>query len=113
MQFKALIALALATVAIAAPSGGLPTPIPASQCNTGPIQCCDSLQTAGAPAVAPILALLGVVVQDVNVPVGVTCSPISVIGVPGNSCSAQAVCCEKNGFNGVVAIGCTPVDLNL
>ena len=93
MQFKALIALALAAVAIAVPTGGggggggggSPTPIPPSQCNTGPIQCCNSVQAAGAPAVSALFALLGIVVQDVNVPVGVTCSPISVIGVPGNS----------------------------
>ncbi|RXW17269.1 hypothetical protein EST38_g8586 [Candolleomyces aberdarensis] len=117
MQFKALVALALAAVAVAVPTGGggggSPTPIPPSQCNTGPIQCCNSVQAAGAPAVSTLFALLGIVVQDVNIPVGVTCSPISVIGLPGNSCSAQTVCCENNTFNGVVAIGCTPVNINL
>ncbi|KAJ2913203.1 hypothetical protein MD484_g7219, partial [Candolleomyces efflorescens] len=116
MQFKALVALSLAAVAVAAPGGGggsPPTPIPASQCNTGPIQCCNSVQSAGAPAVTALFALLGIAAQDVNVPVGVTCSPISIIGLPGNSCSAQTVCCENNSFNGVVAIGCTPININL
>ncbi|KAF5325860.1 hypothetical protein D9611_000545 [Ephemerocybe angulata] len=99
MQLSTLIALALASVAIA--------------CNTDPIQCCQSVQTAGSPDVTKIFGLLGISVEDVNVLVGLTCSPISVIGVPGNSCSAQPVCCTNNTFNGVVAIGYTPVNLNL
>ncbi|KAF9448228.1 fungal hydrophobin [Macrolepiota fuliginosa MF-IS2] len=110
MQFKlsALVAAALATSVLA---GGAPAP--ASQCNTGPIQCCDSVQAANSPAASKLLALLGVVVQDVSVLVGITCTPITVIGAGGNSCSAQPVCCENNSFNGVVAIGCSPVNLNL
>ncbi|KAJ3524072.1 hypothetical protein NMY22_g11165 [Coprinellus aureogranulatus] len=100
----------LAAVAVASPGG---TPPPASQCNTGPIQCCNSVQAANTPAVATLLGLLGVVVQDVTALVGVTCSPLSVIGVGGNSCSAQPVCCTNNSFNGVVAIGCTPININL
>ncbi|GAB88060.1 hypothetical protein GORBP_124_00010, partial [Gordonia rubripertincta NBRC 101908] len=54
-----------------------------------------------------------IVVQGVNIPIGLTCDPISVIGIGGNSCTAQPVCCENNNFNGVVALGCTPVNLNL
>ncbi|KAJ2914457.1 hypothetical protein MD484_g5980, partial [Candolleomyces efflorescens] len=93
---------------------GLPLPgNPASECTTGPIQCCNSLQTAGTPGLDVILGLLGVVLGDINLPVGVTCSPISVIGVPGNSCSGQVVCCKDNTFNGIISIGCTPVNINL
>ncbi|ESK81797.1 hydrophobin [Moniliophthora roreri MCA 2997] len=55
----------------------------------------------------------GVVVQDLNIPIGVQCNPISVIGVGGNSCTQQPVCCDNNNFNGVVAIGCTPINVNL
>ncbi|KAF5326106.1 hypothetical protein D9611_000582 [Ephemerocybe angulata] len=120
MQFKAFTLtslFALVSVAIATGGGGTPPPptptIPASQCNTGPIQCCNSVQAANAPAVSTLLGLLGIVLQDVTALVGVTCSPISVIGVAGNSCSAQPVCCTNNTFNGVVALGCSPVNLNL
>ncbi|KAF5346282.1 hypothetical protein D9758_011498 [Tetrapyrgos nigripes] len=84
-----------------------------SQCNTGPIQCCDSVDKAGSSAVSPILGLLGVVIQDLNVLVGINCSPISVIGVGGDSCSATPVCCENNTFNGLIAVGCVPVIINL
>ncbi|THU77680.1 hydrophobin-domain-containing protein [Dendrothele bispora CBS 962.96] len=83
------------------------------QCNTGSLQCCNSVQKASSSGVGLLLGLLGVVLGDVNVLVGVTCSPLSVIGVGGNSCTAQPVCCENNNFNGVIAIGCTPININL
>ncbi|THV08311.1 fungal hydrophobin [Dendrothele bispora CBS 962.96] len=106
MQTKlALVFAALATLAAATE--------PASQCNTAPVQCCNSVQPAGSKAASSLLATVGVVIQDLTVPIGITCSPISVIGVGGDSCSANPVCCEDNSFHGLVAIGCVPVDLSL
>ncbi|KAF5325853.1 hypothetical protein D9611_000538 [Ephemerocybe angulata] len=112
MQFILITALALASVAVAIPTGGptTPTPIPASQC-TGPIQCCNSVQSAGAPAVATILGL-GINV-GLNVMVGLTCSPLSIFGIGENSCTGEIVCCTNNSFGGLIAIGCTVVDINL
>lgn len=49
-------------------------------CNTGPVQCCQNTQLADAPFASQLLALLGVGVQDVNVPVGIACNPITGIG---------------------------------
>ncbi|PFH49489.1 hypothetical protein AMATHDRAFT_147546 [Amanita thiersii Skay4041] len=44
----------------------------------------------------------------------VTCNPIAGwFGISGNSCNAQTVCCENNSFNGVVALGCTPINVSL
>ena len=44
-----------------------------------------------------ILALLGIVLDNVNALVGLDCSPITVVGVgTGNQCSAQTVCCDDN-----------------
>ncbi|KAL1944001.1 hypothetical protein VTO73DRAFT_3819 [Trametes versicolor] len=84
----------------------------AGKCSTGPLQCCNSVQKANDPATAAILALLGVVVQAVDVHVGLDCSPISVVGVAtGNSCNAQAVCCKNNDVGGAVSLGCVPVTL--
>ncbi|KAJ4466320.1 hydrophobin 2 [Lentinula aciculospora] len=108
MQFKlAFVTVALATLAVATPT---PRNEPASSCSTGPVQCCESVQSASSNPVAIILALLGIVVQDVNANVGVTCSPITVIGT-SSSCSAQAVCCEDNSHGGLISIGCAPVTL--
>ena len=70
-----LSTLLLATFAAAAPGGNTGT-----TCSTGPVQCCNTVQSASDPAVAGILGLLGVVLQDLNVDVGVTCSPVTVIG---------------------------------
>ncbi|PBK86708.1 hydrophobin-domain-containing protein [Armillaria gallica] len=85
---------------------------------TGTAQCCGSTESASdvSPGVATLLGLLGVVVSDLTANCfysGVTCSPISVIGVGGTSCSSQAVCCEGNHFNGLVALGCTPLNVGL
>ncbi|KAJ3545443.1 hypothetical protein NMY22_g2445 [Coprinellus aureogranulatus] len=79
-----------------------------NQCNTGPIQCCQKVTTARDPVAGLIISLLGIVIKDLSTVVGLTCSPVSVIGVGANQCSAQPVCCQNNSFNGLIAIGCTP-----
>ncbi|KJA28159.1 hypothetical protein HYPSUDRAFT_197681 [Hypholoma sublateritium FD-334 SS-4] len=112
MQFatlSTLTTLALAAFAVAVPTGSDPS----NQCNTGAMQCCTSMATASQPAMSTLLGLVGAVVQDVTTQIGLVCSPITVVGVAGNSCSSQTVCCENNSFNGVVAIGCTPINVNL
>ena len=44
-----------------------------------------------------LLGLLGIVLQNLDVPVGLECSPITVVGVgAGNQCSANTVCCQNN-----------------
>ncbi|OBZ72136.1 Hydrophobin-1 [Grifola frondosa] len=81
------------------------------QCNTGPIQCCNTVTTADNPLAALLLDLLGIVLGP-DVVVGLTCSPISVIGVgSGSQCSAHPVCCENNSEGGLISIGCIPITL--
>ncbi|TRM67063.1 fungal hydrophobin-domain-containing protein [Schizophyllum amplum] len=87
-----------------------PSSTPGS-CSTGPVQCCNKVVKASNPAAGLLLGLLGIVLGDLNTLVGLTCSPISVIGAGGNSCSAQTVCCENNSFNGLINIGCSPISL--
>ncbi|KAF8806918.1 hydrophobin-263 [Phlegmacium glaucopus] len=101
----ALPLLATATV--------LPRNDPVNQCNSGSLQCCDSTSTASNPITSLLLGLLGINVGSVTGLVGLTCSPLTIIGVSGTSCNQQAVCCTNNSFNGVVALGCTPINLNL
>ncbi|KAL5480459.1 hypothetical protein ACEPAI_1729 [Sanghuangporus weigelae] len=92
---------------------GAPQPT-GSSCSTGPVQCCDSVQSASSSEASNMLGLLGVALQDVNVPVGLNCIPISVIGAgSGGTCNAQTVCCENNQFNGLVNIGCSPINIGL
>ncbi|KAF8993276.1 hydrophobin, partial [Cyathus striatus] len=83
------------------------------QCNTGPVQCCNSVQSASDPTTASLLGLLGIVLSPITALIGFNCSPLSVAGIGGNSCTAQPVCCTNNQFNGLIALGCNPININL
>ncbi|KAF8584250.1 hydrophobin-domain-containing protein [Ramaria rubella] len=114
----AIFFLPVFAILTAAAPGGLPiivTP-PASntvsQCNTGPAQCCNSVNDATDPGTQALLGLLGVAVKDVTAQVGLGCTPISVIGLgQGANCAQQPVCCTNNNFNGLINIGCSPISL--
>ncbi|KAI1789333.1 fungal hydrophobin-domain-containing protein [Ganoderma leucocontextum] len=109
-----------------APSGGNGNS--GGQCNTGPIQCCNTIAQSNTPdgqqAIMGQLGdassvdqgllggLLKAIVSGVNVPVGLNCSPITVLGIVGqDSCDAHPVCCENNAEGGLISIGCIPVSL--
>ncbi len=79
---SALVLGALATNAL--PNGG-DSGGSGDNCSTGPVQCCNSVDKAGSTTVAPILKSLGVVVSDLDVLVGLTCNPITVIGAGSDS----------------------------
>ncbi|KAF8997848.1 fungal hydrophobin-domain-containing protein [Cyathus striatus] len=87
--------------------------VAAQQCNTGSLHCCQSVQSASSQSVAKLLALLGVPVQGVNAQVGLTCTPVTVIGIAGNNCDAQPACCTGQNYNGAVVLGCNPISANL
>ncbi|KAF8881626.1 fungal hydrophobin-domain-containing protein [Infundibulicybe gibba] len=100
------------TITVTAPAP-TSTPLPASQCGTGNLQCCNSLERSDGSVVGLLLGLLGVVLQGVEALVGITCSPIDILGIGQNSCDAQPVCCQNNNFDGIIAIGCVPININL
>ncbi|KAI0071608.1 fungal hydrophobin [Panus rudis PR-1116 ss-1] len=97
------------TITVTAP--GPTVTIPADQCTTGPVQCCQSMETAGSKAGSLVLGLLGIVVEGLDVLLGLSCSPISVIGAGGGNCNSNVVCCENNNVGGLISIGCIPVIL--
>ncbi|KAI1793704.1 fungal hydrophobin [Ganoderma leucocontextum] len=100
--FVAVAAL-FALPALAAPTGS---------CNTGSVQCCNSVEDSSSAAASGILGLLGINLQDVTGMVGLQCSPLSVIGLGGGSaCSQQPVCCQNNNVGGLISIGCVPIQL--
>ncbi|KAF5350887.1 hypothetical protein D9758_010489 [Tetrapyrgos nigripes] len=98
------------TVTVTAPAT---TVTSVSQCNTGTINCCNSLERADSSVVGVLLGLLGVVLQGVEGLVGITCSPINILGIGQNECASQPVCCENNNFSGIIAIGCVPINISL
>ncbi|KAH9919989.1 fungal hydrophobin [Epithele typhae] len=115
-------ALSLALLAAAIP-GGAPPPAtttvtvtapasaPTDACSTGPVQCCNSVGSANDPAFGLLLGLLGIVVDGVDVLLGVDCSPIKVVGLGGGSCDSNVVCCENNNVGGLISIGCIVIIL--
>ncbi|OJT01980.1 Fruiting body protein SC3 [Trametes pubescens] len=112
MTFSRAVALAISALPLLAAATPLEVRNTPASCSTGAIQCCESTEKASSPSAAKVLGLLGVVVQDVDVIVGLTCSPITVVGVgSGSSCNANTVCCEDNSHGGLVSIGCVPVTL--
>ncbi|KAF9480561.1 hydrophobin-251, partial [Pholiota conissans] len=80
-------------------------------CNTGSIQCCQSTQSASVTTLTELSSLLGLALPDITGLIGLTCSGINVLGIGGTSCSAQPVCCNNNSFGGLIALGCTPLNL--
>ncbi|KAJ3536093.1 hypothetical protein NM688_g6881 [Phlebia brevispora] len=97
------------TITVTAPA---PTVTTVSQCNTGSIQCCQQVESASSAAGSLLLGLLGIVLTDLDVLLGLDCSPISIIGVgSGSACSANPVCCENNSLGGLISIGCVPITL--
>lgn len=107
------------------PSGSPPAQY---QCNTGNVQCCNTVGHAKDGGIVEHgLSVLGAVVAG-NPMVGLSCTPITVVGVgsgaswyisllistarqlltPYVHSNQQTVCCEGNQFNGLVNVGCTP-----
>ncbi|OSD08040.1 hydrophobin 1 [Trametes coccinea BRFM310] len=109
MIFTRVATFALGALPILAAATPLAT---RDNCSTGPVQCCQSTEKANSAAGSMILGLLGIVLQDLDVVLGLNCSPITVIGVgTGAACSAEAVCCQNNNVGGLISIGCVPVSL--
>ncbi|TFK68177.1 fungal hydrophobin [Pluteus cervinus] len=107
MQFTAALTSTLALVVLA--SASVVPRTDGSQCNTGPVQCCNSLQDASD--VSNLSGLLGVAAPITGL-IGMNCTPLSVVNAfGGNKCSTQAVCCSGNTSNGLVVVGCSPVSL--
>ena len=59
-----------------------------------------------------IAALLGLLLGPIDALIGINCSPISVIGVGGNSCNANPVCCTNSAVVGSSSF-CRGIDLFL
>ncbi|PPQ96007.1 hypothetical protein CVT26_016169 [Gymnopilus dilepis] len=112
MMFSRFSAFAVSAL-LAAATTSVVANDPTNQCTTGEVQCCNSLEPGNSTIVDSLLSLLGVVIDDVEGLVGITCTPISILGFGQGSCNEQPVCCSNNSFNGIIAIGCVPININL
>ncbi|KAJ7612627.1 hydrophobin 2 [Roridomyces roridus] len=73
-------------------------------------QCCSSVESSKTSAASAVLALLGIDLNGLDVPVGLSCSPITVIG---NNCGGTQVTCDAPAaeWNNLIAINCIPITL--
>ncbi|KAJ6559891.1 hypothetical protein B0H19DRAFT_1260572 [Mycena capillaripes] len=73
-------------------------------------QCCSSVVSSNSDAVSLVAALLGLDLTGIDVPVGLSCSPITV---EGNNCGSTTVTCDapEQEWGGLIAINCIPITL--
>ncbi|PIL27541.1 hypothetical protein GSI_10692 [Ganoderma sinense ZZ0214-1] len=82
-------------------------------CTTGTLNCCQAVGKPTDSSVDTLLGpLLGVILHGVTAVVGVSCTPITAVGVGlSNTCQAQPACCPNNASGNLVSVGCVPVSL--
>lgn len=78
---------ALTTLALVAFSAATPTSYYSKPevCSTGTTQCCDSVQPASSLTPAQLSSVLDILVDGLNVPIGLDCTPINVLAINGGS----------------------------
>ncbi|TFK34063.1 hydrophobin-3 [Crucibulum laeve] len=108
------LALALPMLCSAFPAGGKGGSGPSNTCNSGTVNCCNQVQTASPQITDFLNGLLGLDVAA-GVPIGISCTPISLLVALGtNSCNQQTVCCTGNTVGGgLVTASCTPLNVVL
>ncbi|KAG9318026.1 fungal hydrophobin-domain-containing protein [Chiua virens] len=85
-----------------------------SQCDTGSIQCCNSVYSSSDSTLTEIFGILNIEPPSTSGDVGLGCDPITALGSgSGASCTQQPVCCTDNQFNGLINIGCSPININV
>ncbi|KAJ7358301.1 hydrophobin [Mycena albidolilacea] len=104
MFSKISVVVTSVLITLAAATG---TPPPPVTCPTSP-QCCSSVQSSNSSAASLVAAALALDLTGLNVPVGLSCSPITVIG---NNCGGTEVVCDapQNSWGGLIAINCIPI----
>ncbi|KAK0218794.1 hydrophobin-251 [Armillaria fumosa] len=113
VRISAYAALALPFLSLASALPATTTTVGGGSCNTGSVQCCKSVQDASSSPIQSLLGLLNIPIGDITAQVGLTCSPITLIGLGTTQCVNQPVCCTGNNFNGLIALGCTPINIGL
>ncbi|KAJ7659076.1 hypothetical protein DFH06DRAFT_435996 [Mycena polygramma] len=103
-KLSVVITSVLITLAAAIPNGTPPPPVTPP---TSP-QCCSSVQDSSSSAVSAVAAALGLDLTGIDVPIGLSCSPITVVG---NNCGGTTVNCDAplKEWGGLIAVNCLPI----
>ncbi|KAJ7915246.1 hypothetical protein B0H13DRAFT_2456360 [Mycena leptocephala] len=104
MFSKLSIVVASVLITLAAATG---TPPPPVTCPTSP-QCCDSVVSSNSDAASAAALLAGVDLTGLDVPVGLSCSPVTIVG---NNCGSTTVVCNspESSWGTLIAINCIPI----
>ncbi|KIM64599.1 hypothetical protein SCLCIDRAFT_114566 [Scleroderma citrinum Foug A] len=114
VRASALFTVALAGIAIAAPSKLPRGDDGGAYCNTGNLKCCNTIQSTNNPQTSNVLGLFGIPVDGINGNIGFNCVPITPIGVgQGANCVQEPVCCEGNQAGGLIGVNCVPINVNV
>ncbi|CAO3615396.1 unnamed protein product [Cunninghamella blakesleeana] len=126
MKFAGLTAIVFGAVAClgqnvastppTAPTTGQRELMPASKCNTAALQCCNELKKydeLNLKQQSSVSNFIGGAINALHGQFGVDCTSVSVMGLAGNQCNAQTVCCENVESSALIAITCVPVNINL
>ncbi|KAJ7155819.1 fungal hydrophobin [Mycena filopes] len=105
-KLSVVVTSVLITLAAAIPNGTPPPPVTPP---TSP-QCCASVVPASNGAASLVAAVLGLDLSGILVDVGLSCSPITVLG---NNCGGTTVTCDapEKEWGGLIAINCIPITL--
>ncbi|KAJ7260733.1 hydrophobin 2 [Mycena rebaudengoi] len=106
-KLSVIVASVLVTLAAATPMARTSTP-PTTPQNSP--QCCNSVVSSSSTAASAVAALLGLDLTGLDVPVGLSCSPITVVG---NNCGGTTVNCAapEQQWGTLIAINCIPITL--
>ncbi|KAJ7910884.1 hydrophobin 2 [Mycena leptocephala] len=71
-------------------------------------QCCSSVVSSSSTAASAVAAALGLDLSGLDVPVGLSCTPITVAG---DNCGSTTVTCDapEEEWGGLIAINCIPI----
>ncbi|KAJ7868715.1 hydrophobin 2 [Mycena leptocephala] len=71
-------------------------------------QCCQSVVSSTSAAANAVAAIVGIDLTGLDVPVGLSCSPITVAG---DNCGSTSVTCDAPAveWGGLIAINCIPI----
>ncbi|KAJ7028066.1 hypothetical protein C8F04DRAFT_69386 [Mycena alexandri] len=105
-KLSVVVASVLIALAAAMPQStpGVPPP-PVTPPTT--FMCCASVVSSTSPSATIIAGLLGVDISGLNVPIGLSCSPITVV----TGCGGVVVICDAPPaeWGGLMAINCLPI----
>ncbi|KAJ7873754.1 fungal hydrophobin [Mycena leptocephala] len=101
-KLSIVVTSVLITLAAAIPTGTPPVTPP-----TVPM-CCTSVVSSSSTAAALVAAPLGIDLTGLDVPVGLSCSAITVVG---DNCGSTTVTCDapEAEWGGLIAINCLPI----